>query len=60
MSWLGRTLQNTASESQKGVVLGFCLVALSVMCIVVVWQAQIIADQRSIILWLEKMKFVAG
>jgi hypothetical protein len=56
MGWIGRTLQNSATESQKGMVLGLCLVALSVMCLVVVWQAQVIADQRSIIQWLEKLK----
>jgi hypothetical protein len=53
MAWLGRNLENPASESQKGLVLAFCLIAMSVMCIILVWQAQIISSQRDTIHWLQ-------
>jgi hypothetical protein len=56
MSWLGRNLENPASESQKGVVLAFCLVAMSILCVILVWQAQIIASQRETIHWLQGIK----
>jgi hypothetical protein len=50
-------LQSPASESQKGVVLIVCLLVMSVMCIGLIWQAQIIADQRENIKWLQSLKF---
>jgi len=56
MAWLGRNLENPASESQKGLVLAFCLIAMSVMCIILVWQAQIISSQRETIHWLQTVK----
>jgi hypothetical protein len=56
MAWLGRNLENPASESQKGLVLALCLVAMSVMCIILVWQAQIISSQRDTIHWLQTGK----
>jgi hypothetical protein len=57
MSWLGRNLESPASESQKGVVLAVCLIALSIMCIVLVWQAQVILNQRDTIHWLQTSQF---
>jgi len=56
MSWLGRNLETSASESQKGLVLAVCLVAMSIMCVVLVWQAQVISAQRDTIHWLLNMK----
>jgi hypothetical protein len=56
MSWLGRNLETSASESQKGLVLAVCLVAMSIMCVVLVWQAQVISTQRDTIHWLLTMK----
>ena len=50
-------LSSPASESQKGAVLAVCLVVMSVMCIALIWQAQIIANQREAIQWLERFKF---
>ncbi len=53
MSWLGRNLENPATESQKGLVLALCLIGMSAMCVILVWQAQIISSQRDTIHWLE-------
>jgi hypothetical protein len=46
-----------ASESQKTLVIAFCVVAMSIMSIGLVWQAQIIANQRETIQWLSGAKF---
>jgi hypothetical protein len=40
-------LQNLASESQKNIVLVICILAMSVMCIGLVWQAPISAKTLS-------------
>jgi hypothetical protein len=50
-------LQNAASESQKNLVLVICILAMSIMCIGLVWQAQVIANQREDIKWLRDLKF---
>ncbi len=50
-------LHGPASESQKGVVLIVCLLVMSVMCMGLIWQAQVIADQRENIKWLQSLKF---
>jgi hypothetical protein len=50
-------LKGPASESQKGVVLIVCLLVMSAMCIGLIWQAQIISEQRENIKWLETLKF---
>jgi hypothetical protein len=50
-------LQNAASESQKNLVLVICILAMSIMCIGLVWQAQVIANQREDIKWLQDLKF---
>lgn len=50
-------LQNAASESQKSLVLVICILAMSIMCIGLVWQAQVIANQREDIKWLQDLKF---
>lgn len=50
-------LKGPASESQKGVVLIVCLLVMSAMCIGLIWQAQIISEQRENIKWLMSLKF---
>ena len=50
-------LKGAASESQKNMVLVVCLLVMSVMCIGLIWQAQIIENQREDIKWLQSLKF---
>lgn len=50
-------LKGPASESHKNTVLVVCLLMMSVMCIGLIWQAQIIANQREDIKWLQTLKF---
>ena len=49
MDWIRRLFLLPASETQTGIVLGLCIFAMSVMSIVLVWQAQIIARQNAVI-----------
>jgi len=49
MEWMRRMIQMPASETQTGVVLGVCIFAMSLMSIVLVWQAQVIAKQNAVI-----------
>jgi hypothetical protein len=57
MSWLIRSLRIQASESYTNVLLAFCLFIMGLMVVAIVWQAQIIANQREAIRWLEALKF---
>ena len=57
MARLVRFLRLPASESQMGFVLALCAVAMSIMAIGLVWQAQIIARQDEAIRFLESLKF---
>ncbi len=57
MAWLRRLFHVPASESAVGIVLMFCVISMSFMSIALVWQAQIIASQREVIQWLERLKF---
>ena len=57
MHRIARYLRFPASEPQKNIVIAVCVVAMSIMSIGLVWQAQIIASQREAIHWLETMKF---
>jgi hypothetical protein len=57
MAWLRRVLRLPAQESSISLVLIFCVITMSFMSIALVWQAQIIANQREAIQWLEQMKF---
>jgi hypothetical protein len=57
MAWLRRVLRLPAQESTIGIVLIFSVITMSFMSIALVWQAQIIANQREAIRWLEQMKF---
>ncbi len=57
MEWIRRVFRSEIRESHVGLALIFCLVIMSVMSIALVWQAQIIANQRDAIRWLEQLKF---
>lgn len=57
MTWLVRKLHIPASESSMGVLLTVCIVAMSLMSMALLWQAQIIANQRDAIHWLMSAKF---
>ncbi len=59
MASLLRILRVPASESQMGFVLAVCALLMSLMSLVIVWQAQVIAHQRDAIRWLESLKFGA-
>jgi hypothetical protein len=54
---LARVLRLPANESYKNIVLLVCVISLSVLSIALVWQAQVIANQREAIQWLERLKF---
>lgn len=53
MDLIRRIFHVPASETQTGVVLGLCIFTMSVMSIVLVWQAQIIARQNAVIRMFE-------
>jgi len=57
MAWFRHVLRLPAQESNIGLVLVFCVITMSFMSIAIVWQAQIIANQREAIQWLEQLKF---
>jgi putative effector of murein hydrolase LrgA (UPF0299 family) len=57
MEWIRRAFRFQVRESHVGMVLIFCLITMSAMSIALVWQAQIIANQRESIRWLEQLKF---
>lgn len=46
-----------ATESQTGIVLGFCVVLMSAMLWMIVWQSQVISQQAELIRWLHSLKF---
>jgi hypothetical protein len=57
MAWIARCLRIPASETQKTFVIAVCVVAMSIMAVGLVWQAEIIASQREAIHWLQTAKF---
>jgi hypothetical protein len=57
MGWIARCFRIPASESQKSFIIAVCIVAMSIMAVGLVWQAEIIANQREAIHWLETAKF---
>ena len=59
MTYLRRFLQLPANESSVGLMLSLSIVLLGLMSIALVWQAEIIANQREVIRWLEEMKIGA-
>lgn len=56
MEWIRRVFRSEIRESHVGVALIVCLMLMSAMSIALVWQAQIIANQRDAIRWLEQLK----
>jgi len=56
MEWIRRVFRSEIRESHLGVALILCLMIMSAMSIALVWQAQIIANQRDAIRWLEQLK----
>jgi hypothetical protein len=56
MAWLLRTLRLPARESHTNLALAICVFLMSLMAVGLIWQAQIIAEQRDAIRWLESMK----
>jgi hypothetical protein len=59
MAYLRRWLQLPANESSVGLVLSLSVVILGLLSLALVWQAEIIANQREVIRWLEAMKIGA-
>ena len=57
MAWLIRKLRIPASESSMGIILTICVITMGLMSVALMWQAQIIANQREAIQWLETLKF---
>ena len=53
MDWVRRSITLPASETQTGVVLAVCIFGMSIMTVVLVWQAQIIARQNAVIRMFE-------
>lgn len=56
MSWLP-DLRRPTSESEKTWIIVLCVVVTCALSIALVWQAQIIAQQRDTIRWLNSTKF---
>ena len=56
MEWIRCVFRSEIRESHLGVALIVCLMVMSAMSIALVWQAQIIANQRDAIRWLEQLK----
>lgn len=56
MEWIRRIFRSEIRESHIGVALILCLLIMSAMSVALVWQAQIIANQRDAIRWLEQLK----
>lgn len=56
MEWIRRVFRSQIRESHIGVALILCLIIMSAMSVALVWQAQIIANQRDAIRWLEQLK----
>jgi hypothetical protein len=57
MPWLRRVFHLPVQESNIGLVLILCIISMSCLSIALVWQSQIIANQREAIQWLERFKF---
>jgi hypothetical protein len=57
MAWLVRTLRLPAAETHTNVALVLCVFLMGVLSVAIVWQAQIIANQRDAIRFLETIKF---
>jgi len=56
MTWLINKLRVPANESSMAVVLAVCALTLSLLSVALVWQAQVIANQRAVIRFLENAR----
>jgi len=56
MTWLRGIFRLPVHESNVVVVLVFAVMLMSFMSVALVWQAQIIANQRDAIQWLVRLK----
>ena len=56
MEWIRRVLRSEIHESHVEIALILCLLVMAAMPLALVWQAQIIANQRDAIRWLEHVK----
>ncbi|HVH50359.1 MAG TPA: hypothetical protein VM781_01735 [Candidatus Bathyarchaeia archaeon] len=57
MAWLVRTLRLPAAESHTNLALVLCVFLMGLLSVALIWQAQIIANQRDVIHFLETIKF---
>lgn len=57
MAWLIRSLRIPAAETHTNLALVICVALMGLMSVAIVWQAQVIANQRDIIRFLETVKF---
>ena len=57
MAWLIRTLRLPAAETHTNIALAVCVLLMGLMSVAILWQAQVIANQRDIIRFLETVKF---
>jgi hypothetical protein len=57
MAWLVRTLRLPAAESHTNLALVLCVFLMGLLSVALLWQAQIIANQRDVIHFLETIKF---
>jgi hypothetical protein len=57
MTWLRGIFRLPVHESNVVVVLVFAVMLMSFMSVALVWQAQVIANQREAIQWLVRLKF---
>ena len=53
MDCFRRIFNVPASETQTGIVLALCIFVMSVMPVILVWQAQIIANHKAVIRMFE-------
>jgi hypothetical protein len=57
MAWLVRTLRLPAAETHTNLALAICVFLMGLMSVAIIWQAQVIANQRDAIHFLETIKF---
>ena len=57
MAWLVRTFRLPAGETHTNIALAVCVFLMGLMSVAILWQAQIIANQRDAIRFLETLKF---
>ena len=57
MAWLVRTLRLPAAETHTNLAVAVCVLIMGLLSVALIWQAQIIANQRDAIRFLETVKF---